>query len=290
MLAAGLVPQVPYPGADAGWECVCDVCSSTVFPSYSTVRRGGGCRACKRFLGYPRITEEQARLDMIAGGWQPVGAYPGSSKKWHCVCVVCGAAGFPQLNIVRYKKWGCRACHHKLVGLTSRVLDDDAVAIMRAAGLEPLEPYPTSQVPWRCQCMKCETVVFPTYTSIQQGGGCWGCARRGFRVSMPSVVYLLHHSVLGAVKVGAANRGTRRFEDHRKRGWTVITRWNTPDGYAARAAEAAVLDDWRSAGVSPAVHREDMTHGGWTETAPQDQVDLERTRTIIEDVLRAVHS
>jgi hypothetical protein len=47
---------------------------------------------------------------------------------------------------------------------------------MRAAKLEPLEPYPTSQKPWRCKCLRCGREVTPAYTQIQRGQkGCVYC-------------------------------------------------------------------------------------------------------------------
>ncbi len=49
---------------------------------------------------------------------------------------------------------------------------------MLAAGLRPLEPFPGSAKPWRCE-HACGRVVSPTYNHIQQGrGGCSVCARK----------------------------------------------------------------------------------------------------------------
>ena len=55
----------------------------------------------------------------------------------------------------------------------------EAVDTMRAAGVEPLEPYPGSHAPWRCRCLTCGREVTPRYGLVSRdGGGCRYCASR----------------------------------------------------------------------------------------------------------------
>ena len=50
---------------------------------------------------------------------------------------------------------------------------------MRAAGLEPLEPYRNSRAAWRCRCLSCGREVTPRYGSVAMGqGGCVACGNR----------------------------------------------------------------------------------------------------------------
>jgi hypothetical protein len=64
----------------------------------------------------------------------------------------------------------------------SRRLDpNEAAEVMRAAGLEPLEPYPGWNVPWKCRCVNCGNEVEPRFTKIQQGRG--GCKPCGYKAS-----------------------------------------------------------------------------------------------------------
>jgi hypothetical protein len=52
-----------------------------------------------------------------------------------------------------------------------------AEAIMKRAGLKPLEPYVDSKKPWKSKHIKCGRIVSPTYNAIQRGqGGCIFCA------------------------------------------------------------------------------------------------------------------
>lgn len=50
---------------------------------------------------------------------------------------------------------------------------------MRAAGLEPLEPYPGSNTAWKCRCLKSAHLVAPTLGSVRSGrtSGCRRCGR-----------------------------------------------------------------------------------------------------------------
>jgi len=52
----------------------------------------------------------------------------------------------------------------------------EAIATLRAALLEPLEPYRNSETPWPCRCMRCGNPVSPRLHNIRNGwGGCDPC-------------------------------------------------------------------------------------------------------------------
>ncbi|MGV9503868.1 hypothetical protein ACWDQ0_36980 [Streptomyces sp. NPDC003642] len=51
---AGLLPQVPYPGVREPWECRCQNCQSTVYPTLGSVTsRSTGCSECAEY-GFQR--------------------------------------------------------------------------------------------------------------------------------------------------------------------------------------------------------------------------------------------
>jgi hypothetical protein len=60
-----------------------------------------------------------------------------------------------------------------------RLTPDERVAVMAAAQLEPLEPYPADgKLPWRCRCLSCGAEVTPRFTNIRSGqGGCIPCGQ-----------------------------------------------------------------------------------------------------------------
>lgn len=63
--------------------------------------------------------------------------------------------------------------------MPARIDPDTAAAVMRAAGLEPMEPYPGANVAWNCRCLKGAHGVAPTFTSVRTGtsSGCRHCGR-----------------------------------------------------------------------------------------------------------------
>ena len=166
MAAAGLEPLEPYPGDGKPWRCRCTTCSREVTPTHSAVRGGGGCAYCSR----TRVDATEAGELMRAAGLEPLEPYPGNGKPWRSRCTQCEREVAPHYSTVR-AGGGCAYCSR------TRVDPDDAVATMRAAGLEPLEPFPGAQLPWRCRCLRCEQTVTPRLNGIQSGqGGCMFCA------------------------------------------------------------------------------------------------------------------
>lgn len=138
---------------------------------------------------------------------------------------------------------------------------------MRAAGLEPLEPYVTSMTPWRCRCTTCGREVTPTLTKIRVGGGCRFCASHGFDLTAPARVYVVRHHKHRAVKIGIGGTAGRneRVTQHRRAGWVLVQDWHFATGAEAHAVEQAVLQNLHAAGYGPYLSRDAMPNG-WTET------------------------
>jgi recombinational DNA repair protein (RecF pathway) len=62
--------------------------------------------------------------------------------------------------------------------MSARLNPDAAAEVMRAAGLEPLGPYPGARAKWRCRCVTCGSDGEPTYANVQKiGAGCRPCGR-----------------------------------------------------------------------------------------------------------------
>jgi hypothetical protein len=56
---------------------------------------------------------------------------------------------------------------------------ETAAALMVKSNLKPLEKYKTSKSPWKCKCLKCGKIVFPTHSDVKsQQGGCIYCGGR----------------------------------------------------------------------------------------------------------------
>ena len=186
MKAAGYEPQVPYPGNDVPWKCICKKCKRETFPRYHGVKgRGDSCKYCSGNV----ILLDDALNDMDSKGLIPLIEFPGASKPWKSKCKSCGRISSPRLADLRMGHSGCKRCADEAGGLKRRLVNnpvrggktksfDEVLAVMRNANLEPLEPYATSQSNWKCKCLKCGATVSPRYSAIKQGtGGCMACAR-----------------------------------------------------------------------------------------------------------------
>jgi hypothetical protein len=174
MNAKDLEPLEPYPGGSKPWKCRCLKCGQTVFPRYSSIKRGqGGCIFC---AGKVQTTESQAIEIMLSAGLKPIEPYPSARVGWRAQCLNCGKISSPRIDTLKNRKSKCRFCSAKERGLKGRLTQDQALEIARAANLRPLEPYENSQTKWKCECLKCGSIVYPMLTSLKRGqGGCLKC-------------------------------------------------------------------------------------------------------------------
>lgn len=97
------------------------------------------------------------------------------------MCLDCG--GELHLNAVqlapRLRSRGCLKCSYR--ERRAKLIKDEATAVnqARAAGMEPLEPYPGGGRPWLCRCLGCGHEGRPRLANLKsRGTGCDWCARR----------------------------------------------------------------------------------------------------------------
>ena len=181
MLKSGLKPLEPYQNSKKPWRCECQTCKAIVAPAFSSVQSGqGGCLSCglREQATKRKMDDQEASKVMFENGFEPLEPYPGNQKKWRCKCTNCGNEVMVLRNTVAQNGTGCKYCWKQRRGQSLRISDSAAIAVMRAAGLEPQDPYIRSGDPWRCIHLECGREVFPSYNTVQQGGG--GCQQCGF--------------------------------------------------------------------------------------------------------------
>lgn len=214
---------------------------------------------------------------MRAAGLEPLELFPGVKKPWSCRCLTCGAVGTPRLGGILAGQGGCIPCGQQKVAASSRsrrLSHDHATAIMRKAGLEPLDPYDGAMSPWRCRCTSCDNEVTPTFAHVQdRGRGCRFCATHGVDLSAPAMVYVIAHSAWNAVKIGigACTGYNSRLVQHERNGWSLAHSREYATGAAAHDIEQAVLARLRASGLCPYLRPEVMPNG-FSETCNADQV------------------
>jgi len=125
--------------------------------------------------------------------------------------------------------------------MTQPAEPDSAVARMRAARLEPLDPFVDPDQPWRCRCLTCGRVVAPRLSSIGAGGGCKYCATKGLDLNAPAVVFLLTNADLGAHVIGFDEADGDRTERLTRLGWQAFKSASAPSVEDAYETTAAVL-------------------------------------------------
>jgi len=183
MLKAGLKPLEPYTGALKKWKCLHLECGEIVYPKYSEVQsRGSGCRKCgiAKRIQKSRLTQDQVDLRLKDKGLVALERYVNSSTALKCKCMKCGniqSIKFEYINKVH----GCAVCGLKLGGMKLRISQEKAFKTMQSLNLEPLEPYEVSNKKWKCKCLQCGSVVYPTYADATQGQR--GCKKCGYKSS-----------------------------------------------------------------------------------------------------------
>lgn len=180
MRAAQFEPLEPYPGADKPWRCRHEPCGQVRTPTLNTVRRNGtACRPCwLSQQGFTVWSAESAETYFRDHGLEPLQPYPGSSSvPWPARHTVCGRVVTPRLANLAAGQGPCRECGQEATHTVQQLNHDEAAALMRRAGLEPLEQFPGVDRPWRCRHGRCSREVNPTYTNTKRGqGGCRSCA------------------------------------------------------------------------------------------------------------------
>jgi hypothetical protein len=287
MLAAGCTPLEPYTTSDTPWRSQCHRCHRVITPTYGCIKAGQTpCAYC----AHRRVDPDEARQLMIDAGVIPEGRFPGALAYWLSVCSRCAEEVTPVYNNVLKGHDPCWYCSGNRISTT------EAHALVKAADLEPLEEYQRAGSVWLCRCTRCGSTARTVLTRLKFTGarGCPLCQRGGFRAHEPACVYLMHHPVRQAYKIGVTNQFEFRIREHRRYGFVplelpdgVPSVWAVAVGEQALAIEDAVLRLWRVGLRLPqALTPEDMPQNGATETARLDPSDLALTLQVVHEELR----
>jgi hypothetical protein len=284
-LEKGFWPNESYSGIKEPWEVTCIDCNSVIKTTYSKLfQKSFKCETCN-----PNLHEEKIAV-MLQANLKPLEPYPGNSAKiWKCQCMLCGFECYPRFyDVSKRNKGGCKPCSL----IPSSELVNNAIEIMRKSNLEPIMPYKNSTSPWECKCMKCGEIVTPALHNVQRGhGGCIYCQVAAFKHNEPAYLYLVHHEVFAAFKVGIGNFKTvkDRIESHKKSGWELLEKYSFEKGSQAFKVEKKVLEWVRKERALP-IHltNKEFTHGGASETFSDESVTALEIKRKIEEVIRGL--
>lgn len=179
-------------------------------------------------------------------------------------CLRCGNESKHAPRLLRRVASSCNNCKP-----TRALQPDEAVELMRAAGLEPLTAYPGARKPWPARCTVCGEEGHPQLGNIRQGQkGCRTCSTYGFDVRKPTTLYVLVNERLKAVKIGITNTGSVRIRNFARSGWKPGRLYYFDEGRTPLHIETTILRRLRrEKGLLPAVAQEEMRGArGATET------------------------
>lgn len=106
---------------------------------------------------------------------KPLEPYKTALTKWKCLHIPCGNVVYPKYNAIQQGQGGCSTCRYIKSGNSNRMPEKEAVEFMLKAGLKPLEPYKNSTSKWKCKCLTCKSIVFPMFSDVKSGHGCYQC-------------------------------------------------------------------------------------------------------------------
>lgn len=126
-----------------------------------------------------RIDPKVAEALMTNAGFKPLEPYTKSHSKWKCLHISCGEVVYPTYHSVQQGQGGCFPCGRKTTANKRRLSETKSVQMMLDANLQPLEPYKSTDAPWKSRCMLCDKIVQPRLDGIRAGqGGCKYCANK----------------------------------------------------------------------------------------------------------------
>ena len=295
--SAGLTPVEPYPGSSTrAWRARHDVCGSLVSPRLGNIAAGQGpCLPCGRRAQATTVrANTMARVDhnaiatiLMNAGLEPLEPYAGADLPWRCTHLPCGSEVNPTLSNLKRGQGGCVRCGWSKLSARFRLPEAEAEQRLRAAELDPLEPYPGSMKPWRARHRPCSREVSPTLSNVQAGRGICRYCHSDFPFAGPAQVYLVSDSF--AFKIGICAPDSDRLRQHKRWGWTLCWLIDVPTGDAAWTVEQGVLRWWRSDLRAPAAYSAgDMPQLGATETVHCSAVGESETRLFADALLAAM--
>lgn len=177
----GHKPLEPYPGAVNPWKMKCGGCEKIISPIYASIQRGDwGCKFCGHARAGARrrnLSSKKAIQLMKLNFCEPLEPYPGSHSPWKSRCLRCNSIIRPRLSGLQAGQGGCRKCGLKSSAQSRMLSEQEATARLKKLKLKPLEAYPGTAKPWKCECLRCGSIVKPRLNYLTRSVfGCAVCA------------------------------------------------------------------------------------------------------------------
>lgn len=133
-----------------------------------------------------RLTPEVAAARLLEAGYEALEECPGANDRWRARHLPCGEeleVVWARIHAGNMAKCSCLSARYLELGAAraqqrKAKSAGKAVERMRAAGWEPLEPYPGSHERWLCRCLDCGSEGMPYMHGVSKTKGCRVCSGR----------------------------------------------------------------------------------------------------------------
>lgn len=275
------VPVGSYQGFRKPWKAKCLKCGKTSSPTPRDIKqKGTTCRHCAKNAPW---TSRYANSVARRASRKFLEEFKGVAAPILMECLRCGNIAKARPGSLKDSKGYCQRCKP-----TALWTSEKAVLILRAANMEPLEPYKSATTKWRAKCNVCGTEGTPQVSNITSGqGGCKVCGNFGFDVNKPTTLYVLYNRNRGVVKVGITNTGSTRLRTLASVGFVPGKLYEFSEGSEPLEIETNLLRHIKKdLGLKQALSKADMKGaGGATETFWSDELSPQRIHSLIK-VLR----
>ena len=282
MRASGFEPIEDFKGFTKPWRAVCQRCQKVSSPAPKWLSQGHGCKHCASNAPW---SKEKANSVAKAAKRRFLEDFQDATSPIKMECLRCGAIRSAKPSSLLNAKGFCNECKPAAAWTEAK-----ARQVMRAANLEPLEPFINATTKWRSICNTCGTEGAPMLTNIASGqGGCKVCGNFGFDINKPTTLYVLYNRELGVVKVGITNTGSTRLRTLSSVGFKPGKLYEFKEGSEPLEIETLLLRYLRKTlGFSQAMTRQQMkSAGGATETFWVDQARPHLIHARIRALLKA---
>lgn len=292
-LSRGVELTEPFTRVDREIGFRCLTCGHEGITSIHRMRRiEQACWPCSRVKAgrSRRLSPEEIEASFSEAGFDLIGRYRRSSIPVLVRCRKCERESDVKLDNVRTKGSGCSWCQFEDLSERYRLSDDNVSARAELAGIQLLEPFTSTHHSIRVRCLHCDYESTRKLNWIKPSPGCVRCGHRPYEFGAPSVLYLVQHVPLDALKIGVANTRSNRLKDHQTDGWDLLGQIRTI-GEIAYGAERLVLGWWRDGlQMPPFLGKQETPHGGWTETISASAIDAPAVLAFMREAVEAVSS
>jgi len=275
----------------------CLTCGNTLYRSFFMLTRRNtkgefppnyGCDKCIQ-----KTNEDSIKRFLTNIGFELVGNYVPNRRKYvECKCMKCSRLSKKRLcDMQRGNNLKCWWCVNKIP------TQEEAAAKFAAYGYQLIGEYVKSATRVDVIHTQCGAIGKKSLNELSRSTLCNACSDSyfGFDPKKRSMLYLISHPQLNAIKLGISNCShkipSHRITTHKEHGWVICFVWTYQDGSLAAEHEKLTLKWMRKDLKLPIwLSSKDMPQGGFTETCKYAGYIFEPNATHPQTIMKYVNN